>query len=295
VERPAAHAAPVRPARRTTGGLQPVGPTRPARRTSPDARPGVPGPTRRTTHGPWAPSPDLVAAALSTVTAHSVVVLDPDLRYQAVAGAAHGHPSYGADALVGRRARDVLPARVWAAYEPLLRDALEGRTRSVTVPSEVTSATVEVTCSPVRSADAILGVVAVAREVGGPSAAALASHEELELTFGLTFEHSPICQALLTPDGRLTRVNRTFCALLGAREADLVGRDFQEITDPRDHGIGLGWIARLRSGELDHYALPSRLLHADGTVIRVHVRLSAARAADGELRGFVAQLLDLHH
>lgn len=244
-----------------------------------------------------APEPEvteLITAALSAVTHHSVVVLDRDLRYRAVAGQAHARSPYGPEDMHDRLAREVLPPAVWERYGPLMRDALDGHTRTVVLPSDVVDVTVEVTSSPVVADGRILGVVVVSRDVAPEDRGARRSDDDLALAFGLTFDHSPICQALLSPDGRWVRVNRAFCELLGRREADLVGRDFRHVVDPRDHGIELEWLDRLRAGELQHYALPSRLVHEEGDVIRVHIRLAAARDDAGELRGFVAQLIDLH-
>ncbi len=236
---------------------------------------------------------ELVTAALSKVTHHSVVVLDRDLRYRAVAGSAHRDGPFGTDAMLDRPAGEVLPPDVWARYGPLMHAALEGRTVSITETSHVVGHPVETTCSPVVADGRVVGVVAVSRDV---VAAAVPDEpgEELRTAFGLTFDHSPICQALLSPDGRWVRVNASFCALLGLREADLVGRPLSAVIDPRDQGVEEAWLSRLREGRLEGYALPSRFVHADGHTIRVHVRLAAARGAGGELLGFVAQLIDLH-
>jgi PAS domain S-box-containing protein len=236
---------------------------------------------------------ELVTAALAKVTHHSVVVLDRDLRYRAVAGAAHRDGPFGVDAMLDRSAREVLPPEVWGRYGPLMHAALEGRTASITETSHVLGHPVETTCSPVVADGRIVGVVAVSRDV---EAAEVPDEpgEEVRTAFGLTFDHSPICQALLSPDGRWVRANRAFCALLGVREADLVGRPMAVVIDPRDHGVEEAWLTRLRDGQLEGYALPSRFVHADGHTIRVHVRLAAARGAGGELLGFVGQLIDLH-
>jgi PAS domain S-box-containing protein len=234
-----------------------------------------------------------VTAALSKVTHHSVVVLDDGLRYRAVTGAAHRDGPYGAARLLDRRANEVLPREAWEGLAPLVDAALAGRTRTGLLPSLVSASPVEVTCSPVLADGRVVGAVVVSRDLG-TVAVPDERGDELRAVFDLTFDDSPVCQALLAPDGRWVRVNRAFCALLGVREPDLVGRPFRVVIDPRDHGVEEAWMQRLRDGQLEDYALPSRFRHAVGHTIRVHVRLAAARSAAGEIRGFVAQLIDLH-
>jgi PAS domain S-box-containing protein len=238
---------------------------------------------------------ELVTAALSTVTRHSAVVLDRDLRYRAVAGTGHEAAPYDAAALEGRLASEVLGPDLWRLFGAPMRDALAVTSTTLELQSRVGAGRAEATCSPVTAGGRVLGVLVVTRELE-PAADPGTSRGDAEVAdvFGLTFDHSPICQALLSPDGRWARANRALCDLLGVREADLVGRHFRDVTDPRDHGVETAWLDLLRSGELDDYALPSRFLRPDGESVRAHVRLVAARDRAGDLQGFVAQLIDLH-
>src|SRR5690349_11709543 len=56
---------------------------------------------------------------------------------------------------------------------------------------------------------------------------------DLPLT-GLAFEVAPVAMVVAGTDGRLLRVNRSFCELLGYGREQLVGITYADITDPED-------------------------------------------------------------
>jgi PAS domain-containing protein len=63
--------------------------------------------------------------------------------------------------------------------------------------------------------------------------------KESEECFADAFEHAPIGMALVSTEGRWLKVNRALCKLVGYSEAELLSRNFQEITCPEDLSIDL--------------------------------------------------------
>ncbi|HEU4658397.1 MAG TPA: diguanylate cyclase [Capillimicrobium sp.] len=105
------------------------------------------------------------------------------------------------------------------------------------------------------------------------------------------FDHAPAGMAILTIDGRLLRVNRALCELLGYDEAELLARNAGDLVaadgrpGPRVRDLARGHAARV--------TVDRRLLTASGQAIWVSVAVAVLRDADGEPRALVAQLHDV--
>jgi two-component system sensor histidine kinase/response regulator len=117
--------------------------------------------------------------------------------------------------------------------------------------------------------------------------------QEANTRFETAFADAPISMALVAPDGRLVKVNRTLCQLTGYAEPELLRMTFQDITHPDDLKTALGNIQRLQRGEADRYATEARYVRSDGSPILVLLSVSLVRDADGNPMQFVAQIQDI--
>lgn len=149
----------------------------------------------------------------------------------------------------------------------------------------------EHTVSPVQSGTVVVGGMIVTRDVSDRRRDQMLI-TELKEVFELTFDHSPICQALLSPAGQWLRVNPALQELIGRSEPSLVGTDARDVTHPGDRPVEEALIADLVAGRRSHYGLRKRLVHADGGVVPVDLRMSAVRGEGGALRGLIAQIVD---
>jgi diguanylate cyclase (GGDEF)-like protein/PAS domain S-box-containing protein len=111
--------------------------------------------------------------------------------------------------------------------------------------------------------------------------------------FRFAFESGVAGMAILTPDGKYTRVNRALCAMTGYEEHELVGRDFRSITHPDDVGIGSEQHRSLLAGEVDVYEDEKRYVHRDGHDVWVQFGVSAVRDEDGAVQYFITQVHDV--
>jgi PAS domain S-box-containing protein/diguanylate cyclase (GGDEF)-like protein len=94
------------------------------------------------------------------------------------------------------------------------------------------------------------------------------------------FHTAPLPMALIAADGRLVRVNRALCALLGYSADELLERTVQDLTHP-DDVADLDMRRRLvleRRTMVDRGAW--RLAHADGSYVRVAASASLVGDAD---------------
>ena len=91
-----------------------------------------------------------------------------------------------------------------------------------------------------------------------------AALRESEARFASAFEHAPIGMALVQIDGRMLRVNRALCQMLGYSEAALLGMNVMDITHADDLQTTADHARQLIERTLDAWHLEKRLRHADG-------------------------------
>jgi PAS domain S-box-containing protein len=232
---------------------------------------------------------DLMVAALRFSSDVSILVFDTGLRFLAASGAVHPDPRYHPDRMVGTDARDALPPAVWRTLQPGFAAAVEGDAFSIEFPSEDGAVTWEATFSPVVTDGQVVGGMLVARDITTrrQDAELLA---EITDVFDLTFAHSPVCQALLSPDGRWAKVNRALCTVLGRPEAELLSAPVAEVLHPDDRPAVDDLLGAMRRDDRDHGRLGTRLIHADGSSVETDVRCSRVSSRTGDLRGVVVQL-----
>ncbi len=119
---------------------------------------------------------------------------------------------------------------------------------------------------------------------------ALARSEEL---FRLTAENSPVALCLIAPDGGFITVNRALCELLGRDEAAVRDTTWQQLTHPEDLNVDLDLVADVLAGRRDSYRLTKRYLRPDGSVVWGDLSVSCVRDADGQVRHFISQIVDI--
>ena len=97
------------------------------------------------------------------------------------------------------------------------------------------------------------------------------------------FHAAPMAMALITTEGRIVRVNRELCSMLGFTARSLVGRTVEELTHPADLPAGDGRHGRRLIVDRGTW----RLVRADGS----HVRVRAATSLVDEREGAEGCLL----
>ncbi len=108
----------------------------------------------------------------------------------------------------------------------------------------------------------------------------------------LTIDNAPVGIALVGLDGRFQRVNQALCRLFGHSKEVLLTLDFQRLTHPDDVVAGLELVNRLVSGELQHFSMRKRYLHADGHTIWADLSTSLIRNSAGKPLHFVSHITD---
>jgi PAS domain S-box-containing protein len=123
--------------------------------------------------------------------------------------------------------------------------------------------------------------------------AAETARGESEALFRQGFDNSPIGMVLLHPGtGRYLEVNDAFCALVGRSRAELLNLSHRDITHP-DDVLGDDVAHDLTTGALAHLEREKRYVRTDGDVLWVSVHTVPVYQADGTIRGFFCQIVDL--
>ncbi len=117
--------------------------------------------------------------------------------------------------------------------------------------------------------------------------------QESEERFRLTIDEAPIGMALEALDGRLVRVNRTLCEIVGYSSAELTGLTFQAITHPDDLDADLALKGQLARGEIPRYQLGKRYIRKDGVIVDIQLSSAILRTREGTPLYYIVQIEDV--
>jgi diguanylate cyclase (GGDEF)-like protein/PAS domain S-box-containing protein len=116
---------------------------------------------------------------------------------------------------------------------------------------------------------------------------------EAEERFRTAFEEGAAGMAIVSPDGRLLRVNRALCAITGHHPGELEGRTMLSLLHPDDRPQHDEETDRMLAGRIATARGERRYLHDDGHVVWVAVSTTLVRAAGGAPLHFLTQVQDV--
>lgn len=116
---------------------------------------------------------------------------------------------------------------------------------------------------------------------------------ESQARFGAAFQNAAIGMALVAPDGRWLKVNRSLCRLVGYEEDELLSLSFQDITHPDDLDADLSQVQRMLGGEIETYEMEKRYIRKDGEIVWILLTVSLVNDAAGAPLYFVSQIQDI--
>ena len=117
-----------------------------------------------------------------------------------------------------------------------------------------------------------------------------AGWSQSEQIFFNAFTHAAIGMALIAPDGKWLRANKSTCQLLGYGEDELIKLTFQDITYPDDLDVDLAYVGHLLRGEIDSFQMEKRYFHKAGHVVWGLLSVSLVRDENGTPRFFISQI-----
>lgn len=114
-----------------------------------------------------------------------------------------------------------------------------------------------------------------------------------ESNFRSAFEHSATGMALVSPEGKLLRVNPEFCHIIGFREDEILSAPFSSFTHPDDIKKDLSFVKDAIDGKLTTYKTEKRYIHKNKSIVWVALNSSLVKDAIGKPLYFVTQINDI--
>ena len=114
-----------------------------------------------------------------------------------------------------------------------------------------------------------------------------------DVLFENAFHYAAIGMALVAPDGRWLRVNRSLCTMTGYTEAELLGMRFQDITHPEDLDLDLENVDKMLCGEVTTYQMEKRYIHKSGALVWGLLSVSLVCDSAGAPLFFISQIQDI--
>ncbi len=111
--------------------------------------------------------------------------------------------------------------------------------------------------------------------------------------FSNAFEYAPIGMALVSPEGRWLKVNRSLCEIVGYPEEELLGLTFQDITHADDLEADLSFVHDMLAGKISTYQMPKRYLHKSGRLVWALLSVSVIRDKKEQPLYFISQVEDI--
>lgn len=113
-----------------------------------------------------------------------------------------------------------------------------------------------------------------------------------EKMFQTAFNNVNIGFCLVSKDGRIFRVNKLMCEMLGYTAEELTGKSYTDITYEPDLQISSTMVGKLVSGSIPGFTLEKRYIHKEGHIVQANLNASVIRNNTGEPEFFVATVLD---
>ncbi|KYG72748.1 PAS domain S-box protein [Roseivirga echinicomitans] len=104
----------------------------------------------------------------------------------------------------------------------------------------------------------------------------------MDIIFDQIFNNPVIGIALVNHDGKITRVNKTFCDLLGYSITEMTGINFVEITHSEDIDKDLQLFEKLKRGEINQYKLNKRYITKAGDNTWVELSVFMGEEVEGQ-------------
>ncbi len=121
----------------------------------------------------------------------------------------------------------------------------------------------------------------------------LEKFRENESKFRAAFENSAIGMALVSLKGKLLKVNKRLCNLVGYREQELLSMSFQDLSYPTDQTLFTDVTDKVLKSKNEAYKVEKRYVCKNGAIVWVSVNIATVMDKKGGPIYFVSQFEDI--
>jgi PAS domain S-box-containing protein len=210
----------------------------------------------------------------------------PDHRYKVVSEHYLEYFGRPLDQIIGKEMREVIGEEAWQQVAPSMQRAFQGQASDFQahfhVPGRGARWSKGTYTPDIDSNGQVRGVVACVTDITEQKRYER-SLRDIDSFYRSIFESPGVANIEAEPkSGRILRVNRSACEMLGYSEEELLaGRTFLDIVHPDDRGRYRELVTPLLNGEVEHFRIEKRYIRKDGGVVWVNVTVTPLRAADG--------------
>ncbi|MFQ6404783.1 diguanylate cyclase domain-containing protein [Methylophilus sp. 'Pure River'] len=151
---------------------------------------------------------------------------------------------------------------------------------------------IDVTSIPIIREGVLRGAVVVFDDISSRKKTETALRAS-EKSFREIMEFAPIGMAIVSLEGRFTKVNQALCNIVGYSNDALVATTFQEITHADDLAKDLEYVQQLLDGKINAYQMEKRYIRRDKAVVWVQLSVSIFRDEENAPQYFIAQIEDI--
>ncbi len=236
--------------------------------------------------------------AIIDLTPTFISYVGTDGRYRLVSKHYLNYFGRSLEQILGKEMREVIGEVAWQQVAPAMEQALSGQVAHFEAQFPVPGLGMRWsagTYTPDIDADGtVQGVVIFVKDITDQKLYERALKEK-DAFYHSIFESPGIFHIETdTQTGRLLRVSRSACELLGYTEAELLdGRTFLDLTHPDDRARNWSLVRPLVEGKVDHFRIEKRYLRKDGSVVWVEAGVTALRDSDGNVCRLLAAVQDI--
>ncbi len=151
---------------------------------------------------------------------------------------------------------------------------------------------IDVTSVPIIRDDVVCGAAVVFDDISSrkKTESALRASEK---SFREIIDLAPIGMAIVSLEGRFTKVNQALCNIVGYNNEELMARTFQEITHADDLAADMQHVQELMDGSINAYQMEKRYIRKDQSQVWVQLSVSLFRDEENAPQYFIAQIEDV--
>jgi len=208
----------------------------------------------------------------------AIAMLDTNMRYLVVSGRWLTDYALVGQDLSGRSHYEIfpeIPERWKAVHRRCLAGEVEHADEDLFIRADGSRQWLRWAVHPWRTASETVGGIVIFSEDITERKQVEEAVAKAELYYRTIFQEAGVGVAQIdSHTGKFVKVNRKYCEIVGRTEDEMLATTFMHITHPDDLTEDLGFMERIRSGELSTFTMEKRYIKKDGSIVWVTLNVA---------------------